>query len=84
MGKGYSEVSALRGHGYGGHWGPCGGAVTEIAGTAQRGQLLGVGTMVALGWISLVPRGGMTMIMVVMEITVVPSGSAVVKITIAP
>ena len=37
----------------------------EIAGTAQR-QLLGEGTTVAPGWISLVPRGGMTMeIMVV-------------------
>ena len=27
----------MRGHGYGGHWGPGGGAVMEIAGTAQRG-----------------------------------------------
>ena len=27
----------LRGHGYGRHWGPGGGAVMEIAGTTQRG-----------------------------------------------
>ena len=49
MGKGFSAVSALRGHGYGGYWPPCSGAVMERAGTAQRGQLLGVGTTVTPG-----------------------------------